>query len=139
VAVFGPKTLDDDALEALEEAIDGLDPDYDILVTGLRRGAELAAAELALARRVPVAVVVPYADPAVGWSVRDLRRFEAATAAASWIVDLQLTESPSKAIAARDRWMEAAAVGAIVVVDDDRADRLEAIGLGVIPVDPAAG
>lgn len=135
IAVFGPKELDDELRSGVEVFIDGLDPDYDIIVSGLRRGAELETAEMALARRVPVAVVLPYANPAVGWGADDLRRFDAVQRGASWIVNLELEQGPTKALAARDSWMEQAVVGAVVVADDQRADRLESAGLGVATVE----
>ncbi|MEL6984302.1 MAG: ribonuclease H, partial [Actinomycetota bacterium] len=55
VAVTGAGSLDEDQSEDLDGALDGLDPAHDILVSGLRRGAELDGAERAVALQVPLA------------------------------------------------------------------------------------
>ncbi len=133
VAVTGVGELDDDRIEELELAIDGLDPAHDILVSGLRRGTELTAAERALVLQVPLAVVLPFVDPASRWPRTDRERFQRAVDAASWVVTLEGdSTAPATAVAARNRWIWEAVVGVIVVGDPDLADRLEEAGLGVI-------
>ncbi len=136
IAVTGVGELDDDQREGLTESIAGLTPGYDILMTGLRRGAELEAAELAQANGVTTAVVLPFPDPAARWPAPLLERFERCVGAADWVVTLEGDPaSPGKAVEARNRWMWSAAVGAIVVGDDKLVAELDDLGLGVIPVD----
>ncbi|MEM9564465.1 MAG: RNase H family protein [Actinomycetota bacterium] len=133
VAVTGVGELDDDRNEELELAVDGLDPAQDILVSGLRRGTELTAAERALVLQVPLAVVLPFADPASRWPRPDRERFERAVDAASWVVTLEGDPAtPATAVAARNRWIWEAVVGAIVIGDPALADQLEEAGLGVV-------
>ncbi len=133
VAVTGSAELDDDQWAELERAIDGLDPASDILVSGLRRGPELVAAERAIELGVALGVVLPYPDPAVRWSARDLARFRGGVDAAAWVVTLEGNPArPSDAVAARDRWIWDAVVGAIVVGDPQLVEQLEAAGLGVL-------
>ncbi len=133
VAVTGVGELDDDLTEELAGAVDGLDPAHDILVSGLRRGTELDAAERALALQIPLAVVLPFPDPAGRWPRRDLERFERAIEAASWVVTLEGDPAtPAQAVTSRNRWMWQAVVGAIVIGDPKLATELEELGLGVI-------
>ncbi len=136
IGVTGIAELDDDQVEALTEVIEGLTPGYDILVTGLRRGVELLAGELAVTHGVSVGVVLPFADPASRWPAPTLARFEGCVAKADWVVTLEGDPAaPSKAVAARNDWLWSAVVGAIVVGDDDLVGRLDNFGLGVIPID----
>ena len=133
VAVTGAAELGDDQLEQLGEVVDGLDPAHDILVSGLRRGTELVAAEQAIGQQVPVAVVLPYADPAARWPGPDRQRFERAVAGAGWVVTLEGDPaSPARAVADRNRWIWQAVVGAVVVGNEALVAELEANGLGVI-------
>lgn len=137
VAVTGPGQLDEDQQEGLARAVDALDPAHDILVSGLRRGAELEGAERAVANQVPLAVVLPYADPADRWPPADRSRFERAVGAAGWVVTLEGDPArPSQAVARRDDWIWSAVVGAIVVGSPELVDRLEEAGLGVIAPAP---
>ena len=136
VVVTGARILDRGQRDGLAEAIDGLDPDNDIAVSGLRLGAELEGAERAVAAGVPLAVCLPFADPARAWSVDDRRRFDAMVDAATWVVTLDGDPTaPGAAITARNDWLLEAAVGAIVVGDDDVVDRAERAGLGVVVVE----
>jgi ribonuclease HI len=135
ILVTGTRQLDSDRSVELEGAIDQLDPLNDIVVSGLRLGAELEGAERAVERGVPLAVVLPYADPVRVWSDRDRARFDKALAAAEWVVDLDLDPgSPSKAIAARNAWLRTAAIGAVIVGDDDETSAAELAGLGVVAI-----
>lgn len=137
VAVTGTNQPDDEQREGLARAIDSLDPGQDILVSGLRRGVELEGAERAVANQVPLAVVLPYPDPASRWPTRDLDRFERSVEAASWVVTLDGDPGrPSTAVAERDAWIWSAVVGAIVVGAPELVDRLEEAGLGVIAPAP---
>lgn len=136
IAITGVNEPDSDQSEGLVEVIDGLTPDYDLLITGLRRGAELVGAELAIERGVAVGVVLPYADPAVRWPKPLLARFEACVSKASWVVTLEGDPAaPSKAVAARNDWIWQATVGAIIVGEPELVERLDEAGLGVIAVD----
>ncbi len=133
VAVTGVGELDEDQRDELVAAVDGLDPAHDILVSGLRRGAELEAAERAVAHQVPLAVVLPFADPATRWPPGDRARFQRCLESAAWVVTLEGDPArPATAVAERDRWIWEAVVGAIVIGAPDLVDRLEEAGLGVI-------
>jgi ribonuclease HI len=135
IVATGVAEPDDEQIEGLTSAVDGLTPGYDLLISGLRRGAELTAAELAVARGITIGVVLPYDNPAVRWPQPLRERFDACLAAAEWVVTLDGDpRSPSKAVAARNRWLWAAAVGAIIVGDDGLVEELDAFGLGVVPV-----
>ncbi|MGF1599065.1 MAG: ribonuclease H [Acidimicrobiales bacterium] len=135
IVVTGQRDLDPDLAEALADAMVSLDPDNDVIVSGLRQGAELLGAELAVRSTIPLAVVLPYADPARAWSPAERRRFDDAIGAATWTVVLDGDPSrPGPAVAARNQWLWAAAVGAIVVGDRSLADAVEQAGLGVIEV-----
>ncbi|MEM7323910.1 MAG: ribonuclease H [Actinomycetota bacterium] len=135
IAVTGVADPDDDQMEGLVEAVNGLTPGFDLLITGLRRGIELTAAELAVQRGVEIGVVLPYADPAVRWPKPLLARFEACVAKAGWVVTLDGNPAkPSTAVAARNEWMWQAVVGAIVVGEPALVQRLDDAGLGIIAV-----
>jgi ribonuclease HI len=137
VAVTGNRDVEDDTLAALESAVDGLDPKRNILVSGLRRGPELVAAERAIRRSIPLGVVLPFADPAARWPGADRRRFDAAIGRAEWVVTLDGDRSkPGVAVEARDRWLQAAVIGYIVVDDEALGARLDAAGLSIIAVSP---
>ncbi len=137
VAVTGASEPASDADEALADAIAGLDAGYDIVVTGLRRGAELRAGELALDHRIPLAVVLPFDDPAVRWSRADRTRFERCVAGAEWTVILDGDpRKPGAAVAARNEWLWSSVVGVIVVDDTPLVDQLDELGLGVVAIEP---
>lgn len=134
--VTGATTLDDDQTVALERAIEGLDPARDLLVSGLRRGAELLAAEAARSRRIELAVVLPFADPAAKWQTAERDRFESARSAASFEVVLDGDPtSPGRAVAARNRWVLDHVIGVIVVGDEATTSAAEAAGLTVISIE----
>ena len=133
VVVTGGRDFGPEVVEALSDSIAELDPDYDIVVSGLRLGAELVGAETALNVGVPLAVVLPYPDPVKVWGDRDRARFDQAVAGAEWVVTLEGDRvRPSAAIAERNAWMWRSAVGAIVVNDEKLSHQAEAAGLGVI-------
>jgi len=135
IVVTGVNEPDDDQMEGLAEAVSGLTPGYDIVVTGLRRGVELSAAELAITHGVAIGVVLPYPDPAARWPAPSLARFEGCMARADWVVTLDGDPaSPAKAVGRRNRWLWSAAVGAIVVGDEKLVAQLDELGLGVIPI-----
>jgi ribonuclease HI len=136
IGVTGVGELSDEQTELLTEAIEGLNPGYDLLITGLRRGAELTAGELAVTHGISLGVVLPFADPAGRWPAPTLARFESCLANAEWVVTLDGDPAtPATAVAARDRWLWSAVVGAIVVGDDKLVVNLDNLGLGVIPID----
>ena len=135
VVVTGNRSADDDLLDALAGEVQALDPDYDLVVSGLRLGPELHGAEAALAAGVRLGVVLPFADPARAWSAGDRSRFDGAVDGAEWVVTLDGDPAkPGAAIRDRNRWLWNAAVGAIVADDDDLANEAELAGLGVIIV-----
>ena len=136
IAVTGVSEPDDDQVEGLTDAIDGLDAGFDLLITGLRRGVELTAAELAIRRGVGIGVVLPFADPAARWPKPSLARFEACMAKASWVVTLEGDPAkPGAAVTGRNEWLWQAVVGAIIVGEPALVDRLDQAGLGVIAVE----
>ncbi len=133
VWAVGITTLDKDQHEMVLQSVAGLDPTRDVLVSGLRKGAELEAAEAALARNVPLAVVLPFEDPAGGWSPADYKRFTQVSEQASWTVVLPGDRTqPGKAVEARNQWMASQAVGAVVVGDPPLATELDEAGLSVL-------
>ncbi len=133
--VVGVTDPDKDQVTELFRAIDGIDPVTDLLVSGLRRGTELLAAERALQRDVKVAVVLPFEDPAARWAEEDRRRFETVRDHAGSEVILSADPaSPSKAITRRNQWIVKTVVGAIVVGDEGLATEIEAAGGSAISV-----
>ncbi|MEM8922593.1 MAG: ribonuclease H [Actinomycetota bacterium] len=135
IVVTGVRDLDAEQAEELVEAMAGLDDANDIVISGLRLGAELAGAEAARAAGVPVGVVLPFADPVKVWSAADRARFDAIVSAAHWVVTLDGDPAkPGAAIRERNRWLWTSAVGAIVVGDEAAADEAEMAGLGVIAI-----
>jgi hypothetical protein len=135
VAVAGSTSLHSDLVNGLDHALDGLDPGFDIVVSGLRRGAELHGAEGALKRGIPIGVVLPFADPARRWPAADRARFDACVESAEWIVTLDGDpEKPGLAVAGRNRWLWSAVVGVVVVDDPALVDELDQMELGVIDV-----
>lgn len=138
VWVVGPATLSADTTAMLTSKIAAMDPDRDIVVSGLRRGAELLAGELALQNRIALAAVLPFANPAAAWPTELRDRFDACADGAEWLVVLAGdATNPGKAVESRNQWLRDAAVGAIVVEDDVLHLELEEHGLAVIQV--AAG
>ncbi len=136
IAVTGAAEPDDDQIQGLSEAIDGLNPGYDLLITGLRRGVELLAGELAATRGISLGVVLPFPDPAARWPPASLARFETCLDKADWVVTLDGDPAtPATAVQARNGWLWQATVGAIVVGDRELVDQLDDAGLGVIPID----
>lgn len=135
VAVTGATEPGPESTESLTEAIAGLDPGYDIVVSGLRRGAELTAAELAIEHRIPLAVVLPFADPAERWPSTDRRRFDRCVDRAEWVVTLDGDRrKPGAAVNQRNQWLWSAVVGVIVVDDPNLAVQLDDDGLGVVSI-----
>jgi ribonuclease HI len=133
IVITGARELDDEQLGELEATLDSLDRDNDVVVSGLRLGAELSGAELALRRQIPLAVVLPYPDPVRVWGAADRARFDQALEAATWVVVLDGDPSrPAPAIKARNQWLWSVAVGAVVAGDEALATEAETAGLGVI-------
>ena len=136
VAVTGAAEPTQDSTESLTDAIAGLDPGYDIVVSGLRRGAELSAGELAIEHRIPLAVVLPFADPADRWPSGERRRFDRCVDEAEWVVTLDGDRrKPGSAVMQRNQWLWSSVVGVIVVEDPKLADQLDELGLGVISIE----
>jgi hypothetical protein len=136
IVVSGANEPDSDSEAALRQAIAGLDPDVDIVVSGLRRGAELVAAEICVEHRVQLAAVLPFADPAAHWPDELRQRFDMAFSASSWQVDLGANPAqPGTAIKMRNGWLASAGLGAIVVADDALADYFDAAGMSVVRID----
>lgn len=101
------------------------------VVSGLRRGAETLAVEVATGEGVPVMAVLPFPDPAADWPEPDRARFDDLRSAVERAVVLQ-DESPKSAEGAaaalrrRDAWLGANVADAVVVWDgvDERVGRL---------------
>ncbi len=132
--VIGSTTPTAGQEKAVRDAVRSLNSES-VVVTGLRRGVELLAAEEALAQRVPLAVVLPFADPAVNWDDSVRSRFDEAYARATYEVVLEGDPSaPGNAVKLRNRWYENAALGALVVDDEALASQYTAAGLTVVTV-----
>lgn len=125
-----------DQLDELERVVNGLDPVNDVVISGLRRGVELTAAELARSRRVEIGVVLPFADPASGWPQDERDRFDAAVAAANYVVELEGNPAaPGAAVAARNDWVLEHVIGVVAVADSDTAAAAEAADLTSILIE----
>jgi len=101
------------------------------VVTGLRRGAETLAAEVAKGEGVPVMAVLPFPDPAADWPEEDQARFHELRAFAERAVVLQdvapsSAQGAAAALRRRDAWLGANVSDAVVVWDgvDERVGRL---------------
>ncbi len=124
---------DEEQLDGLRRAVEGLDPTSDLLVSGLRRGVELDAAEHATRLGVAVAAVLPFVEPARRWPEEDRRRFDAALDRAAHCVVLDGDPTrPGDAVVKRNQWLAGAVLGAIVVGDDALASALSEAGVTVI-------
>lgn len=136
VWVVGATDLDREQRRELDRQIKAMNPAQDILVSGLRRGTELEAGATALERGIPLAVVLPFADPARSWPSQDRERFDQILGRAEWVVTLDGDPAkPGVAVSSRNDWMQASVLGAVVVGDAELARRLEQSGLGVKTVD----
>jgi len=98
-----------------------LHPDV-VVVSGLRPGAEEIGARAAAAAGIPLAVVLPYADPAAGWGDAARARFEASCSAAQQVITLERkrpadAEGRRAALARRDGWLRSSMAAAVVVSD----------------------
>ena len=134
--VTGTAQPTDDQVSELERVMNGLDPSNDLVVSGLRRGIELSAAELARSRRLEFAVVLPFADPATRWPQQDRERFDSVLATASFVVVLEGdVKAPGLAVKKRNAWVLENVIGAITVGDAETAVAAEAAELTVIAVD----
>lgn len=134
--VTGSASPNEDQLREVERVISGLDPSNDLVVSGLRRGVELAVAEMARSRRVELGVVLPFADPASRWPEQDRARFESSVAAANFVVVLDGdATAPGAAVVRRNAWVLGHVIGAITVADPDTAAAAEAADLTVIAID----
>lgn len=136
IAVVGTTSPSDELVEELLGAVEGLDKSNDIVISGLRRGSELTAAESALEVGVPLGVVLPFEDPAGGWPNADKERFDRCVSSAQWTIVLDGDQrKPQTAVRDRNLWLWRAVVGAIVVDDSALVDEAEEHGLGVIVID----
>lgn len=134
LVVVGSPRITTEQAEQIRTVIRSLDRDATV-VSGLRRGAELVAAEEAIDRRLPLAAVLPFDDPARNWPEELRARFDAALARAAHEVELGGdVASPAESMRARNRWLERAALGALVVGDPVLAERYRAAGLTVIEI-----
>lgn len=132
--VVGATTPSDSQVAAVREAVRSLGADA-VLVSGLRRGTELIAAEEAVKSRIPLAVVLPFADPAVNWDDSARSRFDEVFARASFEVVLDGDPtSPGNAVKQRNRWFEQAALGVLVVDDEVLANQYSTAGLTVVTI-----
>jgi ribonuclease HI len=100
-----------------------------VVVTGLRLGAEMLAAEAALDAVVPYVAVLPYPEPDRTWSADNRARFARLVASARSSVTLERNRPDARsrakfrdALARRDGWLVANADEAVLVWDrDDRS------------------
>ncbi len=135
VWVVGTTDPTPDERAALTSAVDRLDPGHDVLVSGLRRGVELDAAERACRRGIPLAAVLPFADPDRRWSSDDRDRFAKMWTSAAWQVVLDGDPSqPGRAVDARNDWISTQVTGAVVVGDHSLSEQLDRAGIGVVSI-----
>ncbi len=95
-----------------------------VVVTGLREGAERAAAEAAIRADVPFVAVLPFPDPHLRAPATDRGRVADLLGRAREVVTLEKKqpedrEGFAKAMARRDSWLARAADEAILVWDED--------------------
>jgi ribonuclease HI len=100
-----------------------LHPDL-VVLTGLRLGAEMLAAEAALDAGVPYVAILPYPEPDRPWSAENRKRFAELVEAARSVVTLEKKRPESRAdfrnaLARRDGWLIANVDEAVLVGDDD--------------------
>ncbi|MGI9602583.1 MAG: ribonuclease H family protein [Acidimicrobiales bacterium] len=120
-----------------------------VVLSGLRLGVEILAAEAALAETIPLVAVLPYPDPQRVWPPEAQERFATLSEAAREVRTLQNKQpvdraDAAKALGRRDAWFGRVADEAVVVWDGvDPAlgalvKKLEAkVGDDVWVVDPA--
>lgn len=135
VWVVGTTSPGDDEVLVLDRMVSSLAADdaETLIVSGLRRGVELLGAERALELGLPVAVVLPFADPAAKWPESDRARFDRAIDAALHVVTLEgRVSEPGPAVRARNGWITHAVYAAVVVDDDSLADQIDEAGITVL-------
>ena len=135
--IVGSTTPDNDQLAQLRTTMDALERDNadSIVISGLRRGCELAGAEIALELGIPLGAILPFADPAGGWPADDQARFDRTFDAAEWTVTLAGNRAtPGPAVQERNRWMSSAAYAAVVVQDSELTRQLDEAGVTVIEI-----
>jgi ribonuclease HI len=109
------------ALAAVLDAQRQLHPAL-VVLSGLRSGAEELAAAVAVDAGLPLAVVLPYPDPARGWPEAERAAFERSLAAAREVVVLERARPDDlagrrAALSRRDGWLRSCADAAVVVTD----------------------
>jgi ribonuclease HI/uncharacterized phage-like protein YoqJ len=122
---YGSSEIPDILRRHLSELISAKSELHDDLVvlSGLRLGTEMLAAEAAIEVDVPLVVVLPYPDPDSVWPHHERERFAALCEQAQEVVTLQ-NKSPKDnkaargALARRDAWFGRHSQEAIVVWDD---------------------
>lgn len=102
-----------------------------VVVTGLRPGAEMLAAEAAIRADVPYVAVMPFPEPDAKLAPATRARFRDLAERADRVVQLEKKRPADldafrKAMRRRDVWLATAADAAVLVWDqrDDRLDRL---------------
>jgi uncharacterized phage-like protein YoqJ len=98
-----------------------LHPDL-VILTGLRLGAEMLAAEAAVAAQVPYVAVLPYPDPERVWSDEFQAKYRQLADGARSVVTLERKAPADKAqagaaLARRDGWLSKNADEALLVWD----------------------
>ncbi len=130
--VVGTVSPNAEQTNAIRQIVSSLERDS-VVVSGLRRGIELFAAEVTIENRLALAAVLPFPDPARNWDDELRSRFDEVYARAAYDVVLNGDPStPGQAVKYRNQWLANAALGAVVVDDDELADRYEAAGLTVL-------
>jgi len=105
----------------------GTTDDALVVLTGLRLGAEMAAAEAALEVGLPFVAVLPYPEPAAVWASEPRQRFDDLLAAAESTVVLDEARAVGReealaSLARRDAWLVASADVAVLVGDPAHPD-----------------
>lgn len=103
-----------------------------VVITGLRRGAETAAAEAAPRAGVPYVVVLPYPDPTTGWPETETAAFQRHLEGSLAVVTLERkrpadTDARRKSLARRDGWLRAAVDEVVFLTDGTDAEVEESL------------
>lgn len=121
---YGPSEVADKTLKMLIDIIAAKAQMFDdlVVVTGLRLGAEMLAAEAAVASGVRLVAVLPYPDPDKVWPKESRDRFAGLLTHAESVLTLQKKQPEDKkqasgALGRRDSWFARAAHEALIVWD----------------------
>lgn len=98
-----------------------------VVLSGLRRGAELLGVAAAKDAGLPYVVVLPYPDPTAGWPEAEIAEFQRCLEGAREAVVLEKKrpadlEGRRKSLARRDGWLRSAADSVVFIADPAEAE-----------------